>query len=1401
MVGPVLITLTQEKFLMPAFFYYTCPPMLLLLKSFVKCLIALSVCVFFASQLQGQQLSSYHFAHLDFNQGLSNNQINAVYKDKRGFMWFGTMSGLNRFDGYSFKTFRHTVEDTTSIIDDYISKIVTGPYNTIWIETRTGFNAYDPTTEKFDRAIDKYLQKLGMPGYGLTDIVACGKGFLFVYRDLGIYYLEENKPVKPVIQFATREINIIAEVKTDSNNNIWILYCNGLIEQFDAATKKLINRKTILQQKQGTNKFFYSLFIDAGNDLWIYGSGIINGVYRLDPQRNTLQQIANNEGIPILSSNIIVSVVEDSKGLLWIATDHGGLNILNKNTLKVQVLVNEPGNDNSLAQNSLTKLYKDDQGIIWVGTYKQGINYYHEGLIKFPLYHHEATDRSGLPYNDVNRFVEDARGNIWIGTNGGGLIYFDRVNKTFKQFKHDPGNDNSLTNDVIVSLFIDHTNVLWIGTFFGGLDSYDGKTFSHHRHHADDTTSLSDNRVWEIYEDRNNELWVGTLECGLERYDRASNRFIHFKPMAPNSVHMGYIAAISEDRQGNLWVGTSYGIDVRDKTTGVFKQLLGRDTKLSNDNIISVYNDSRGFTWVGTRDGLNVYKPQSNSFQVFRREDGLPDNTILNIIEDQAHDLWISTPNGISRIHCSGTLKDSIRIACVNYDRADGLQGAAFNENAALKTRQGDILFGGPNGFNLFNPANLKINSKAPPVVLTGLQVFNQDVEAGSKISDQVILQKAIPETDKITLRYDENIFSIEFAALGFINPRKNKYAYRLKGFNNNWLYTDGSTRKVTYTNLDPGKYTFYVKASNDLGIWNEEAIAVNIVVLPPFWSTPMAYLLYVLAGLAILFFARRLVIQQTKMRFALEQERKEANRMRELDMMKIRFFTNVSHEFRTPLSLILTPLERMIKTAAEPAQRSQYQLIHRNARRLMNLVNQLLDFRKMEVHELKLHATEGDIVQFIEEASGSFTDIAEKKQIRFAYSAELKNLYTRFDHDKLERILFNLLSNAFKFTPENGMVSVEVSATSKEDETQLAIKIKDTGIGIPANRHEKIFERFFQHDVPGTMVNQGSGIGLAITKEFVNLLNGTISVQSEECKGSTFTVLLPVKEITPSLATPVITEEEIEAVERSNEPAPTVSAGKKEYTVLLVEDNEDFLFYLKDNLREYYNIVEAVNGRDGWQKTLSAHPDIIVSDIDMPVMSGIELCKKIKQDQRTRHIPLILLTALTSEEQQLHGIDTGAADYMTKPFNFEILISKIKNLLRQHQSLKKTFTKQVAIKTTEIQISSPDEKFVQDALAIVEKNISNGDFSVEDLSRALLLSRAAVYKRLFVLTGKTPIEFIRSVRLQRAAQLLEKSRMTIAEVAYETGFNNPKYFSKYFKAEYGKLPSAWQADAKKGDK
>jgi len=556
-----------------------------------------------------------------------------------------------------------------------------------------------------------------------------------------------------------------------------------------------------------------------------------------------------------------------------------------------------------------------------------------------------------------------------------------------------------------------------------------------------------------------------------------------------------------------------------------------------------------------------------------------------------------------------------------------------------------------------------------------------------------------------------------------------------------------------------------------------------------------------------VFLYARRIDMQRAKMRFELEHEREEAQRLHELDMMKIKFFTNVSHEFRTPLSLILTPVDKLLRSAHEPEQKKQFQLIHRNARRLLNLVNQLLDFRKMEVQELRLNPVQGDILNFVKEVSYSFTDLAEKKNIRFSYTSNPERFITQFDHDKIERILFNLLSNAFKFTNENGFVSVDVNIIKNDAGDQLEIKVKDNGIGIDKDKQANIFEHFFQSDVPQTMLNQGSGIGLSITREFVRLHGGTIEVESDVNKGSCFTVLIPVSEVEEHSPVDAFTmqkelnennvalngngfeEQAVYKVKASN--------GKKQ-TILLVEDNEDFRFYLKDNLKEFYHVIEAPNGRAGWQKVLAMHPDLVVSDISMPLMDGIELCKKIKKDQRTRQIPVILLTAMMGDDNHLKGLETGATDFMTKPFNFEIMLSRIRNILSEQKTLKKTLNKQVEVKASEAKIESADEKFIRSALEIIEKNLSNADFSVEELSRELYMSRVAVYKRIFALTGKAPIDFIRSIRLQRAAQLLEDSSLTVAEVAYEVGFNNPKYFSKFFKAEFNQVPSAYTSQKRK---
>jgi signal transduction histidine kinase/DNA-binding response OmpR family regulator len=579
---------------------------------------------------------------------------------------------------------------------------------------------------------------------------------------------------------------------------------------------------------------------------------------------------------------------------------------------------------------------------------------------------------------------------------------------------------------------------------------------------------------------------------------------------------------------------------------------------------------------------------------------------------------------------------------------------------------------------------------------------------------------------------------------------------------------------------------------------WGDRSITLNIKVLPPFWKTAWAYTLYTVFIVGSLLYLRRRGIEKLKAQFVIEKEREEAHRMHELDLMKIKFFTNVSHEFRTPLSLIMAPVDKILRQIAEPDIQRQLLLVNRNAKRLLNLVNQLLDFRKMEYQELKLHERNGDIITFIKDLSYNFTDIADQKEIKFIFDSEAGSFYTSFDHDKIERIIFNLLSNAYKFTHQGGQVSVLLNLIEKgTDEKLLEIRVIDTGIGIARDKQERIFEPFIQNDIPGSMLNQGSGIGLSITKEFVKLHRGEIFVESEFNEGSCFTVLLPVRPVNKN----IFTDGDL-VFDHSSEFLPDEASSKngfykegkdvKKPTILLVEDNDDFRFYIKDNLKACFNIIEAENGKKGWQKALAQHPNLVVSDISMPEMNGNDLCLKIKNDKRTSHIPVILLTALTGEDQQLKGLETGASDYLTKPFNFEILQSKIRNILSQQEHMRKTYQKQVDVTPTEVSVDSPDELFIKKVLVLIDHNISNPNFSVEELSHEVFVSRYTLYKKILAMTGKTPNELVRSMRLKRAVQLLETGHLTISQICHKVGFKSQKYFVKTFKTEYNTIPSRY---------
>jgi signal transduction histidine kinase/ligand-binding sensor domain-containing protein/DNA-binding response OmpR family regulator len=1346
------------------------------------------------------QSAEYQFARYSTEKGLSHNQVICFLKDRQGFVWIGTADGLNRFDGYSFKIFKHDPTDSTTIEDHQVNDLFEDPEGFIWIKTPKGYNIYDPRKESIDRNANKAARRLGIPDADFTKIIRDKNGDYWIsHNRLGLLKYLQNKRKVIRLKYNPKDgagqSLVISDMNQDRNGDIWVVYRNGFLSKIDGQLYVASYQSTLLSDREKRNSANHLVFVDDDGEPWVYTAKAVRGIFYFNIKNNRLTEVNTSSSVMRLSNNIVTSVITGPDGRLWIGTDHGGINIVDKKTGSVSVLAYNPNDPKTISQNSVMALYKDNSGMIWAATFKKGFCNYHKNTFKFSYIRHLPTVGSSLPFDDVSVFAEDKNGNVWVGSNGGGLIYYDRARNSFKQYQNIPGDPSSLSNNVIVSLFLDSDNVLWIGTYFGGLNSFDGKTFKRYLHNPADSTSLIDDRVWEIFEDSQKRLWVGTLGDGLDLFDRQKNVFKHFRPNTPNSISSDYISAIMEDREGNIWIGTAFGMDVLMKSTGKFVHYqhdANVKGSLSSDGVTAIMQDLLGNIWVGTMEGLNLFDKKTGLFKTYNSRDGLPDNSVLSLVADSKQNLWIGTPKGLVNFRI--TQRNGSVPAAVNvriYNEVDGLQGRSFNENAALRLQTGELIFGGASGFTIFTPENIEDETGSTDVALTDFQIFNKTIKPGELLDGKPVLENSISQTDKITLKHSQNVFTIEFAALNFLHADKNHYMYTLEGFNDQWFEADNNTRKVTYTNLDPGSYTFKVKMRN--GNLTSKERVLKIEILPPFWKTPLAYVLYFLAIVGALAAARWILLERERMNFRLEQERREAQQLHELDLMKIKFFTNVSHEFRTPLTLMLTPLEGLLNSMqSDTGMKNQLSLIHRNAKRLLNLVTQLLDFKKMEVEETEYTPERGDIVQFIREITHTFSDLSERKRIAFSFRSDVEARYSLFDQEKLSRIMYNLLSNAFKFTPEQGRIGVDLKVVTQEEKQFLEIRVSDSGIGIPAEDQPKVFDRFFQHNLPSHIVNGGSGIGLSITREFVKLHDGTIHVESEVGVGSTFIILMPLHEIQGNQETQETEVTYYSGGEEETEAEP-IKQDRNIPVLLLVEDNDEFREYMREMLQKDYQIHEAPNGKIGLEMTLELIPDLIVSDVMMPEMDGMELCRSVKTDNRISHIPVILLTARAEDEQQLQGYETGADAYITKPFRLDILLVRIRNLIKRRELGQKQFQQHIKVQPSEIVIRSMDEEFITKAVKVVEDNIANAEFTVEELSSEMAMSRMYLYKKLLSLTGKTPVEFIRIIRMRRAASLLGKSQLTVSEIAYQVGFNNPKYFAKLFKEEFKVLPTEYR--------
>ncbi|MDN3690656.1 two-component regulator propeller domain-containing protein [Cyclobacterium jeungdonense] len=1372
-----------------------------------KGFLLLRICFGFLliSELNAQDRYSFKFKKLETDKNLSSGNVQAIFQDKDGYMWLGTNNGLNRFDGSRIKNFFADERDSSTISSHSIYKIFQGPEGNVWFKDFDKIvNVYLKDKGIFERDMDKISMQYKLRSSDITRVFEDSKKrywFLHPYEGISLldsglqecqYFFSKDS------EEGTISSNLVTDIQEDPNGDFWLVHANGSIDILSGRTFKVFKRIQLPDSKRPLPQCSFEMVIDQAGDAWVFCPDYALGVFWVSGKSQLVQAINESSEQIKLNNSLVKSVLEYAPGQIWIATDHGGINIIDTQKLEVHYELNQPENPLSLSHNAVYALYLDADGIVWVGTHKRGVDLYHPRLNRFGLIKREIDPENPIPKNDVNAIEEDAQGNIIVGSNGGGLWRYDPKSKFYldgdqweNQSGKAPGSDV-----VVVDLLTDQSGTLWIGTYQSGLYKYDGKNFTQFEAAPGNPAALQDNNVWKIFEDSAGRLWVGTLREGLFLMDRKSDTFTQYTLEGQGiPLNNQYITGITEDKEGNIWVGGGRGIDVFHPEKGYQQYFSGGPTDrsgLSNANVSEIIRDSFGTIWVSTGKGLFYFDEPTKSFKVFDQSSGLKNDFLVSLVPDKNGDLWLSSQNGL--IHAkvnrrSGKLSLGFRY----FTTGDGLQGDYFNKNAAFLSVDGRVYFGGADGINYLEPETFPFFDKEPKVVFTGIQLFNQPVGINESVNGRVLLEKPLDKIRSIRLKHHENLFTVAFSSLNYLNPEKSSFLYRLDGFSKNWVSKEAAPFGVTFTNLDPGTYTLQVRAASSDGVWGDEVASLTIEILTPFWLTPLAYLVYGLVFLVAFFFSWKWFVSRERQRLMRVEEIKENKRLAELDQMKNRFFTNVSHEFRTPLTLILAPIEKLLKDKKEEGPEGfQLQTIQKNAQKLLLMVNQLLEVRKLENDSLQLVLSQGDMVTFIEEQVRSFQSLAIQKQIGLTFSSNVRNIPTAFDTDMMGKMITNLLSNAFKFTPVNGEINVSLDFQQYSlEEGFLEIRVRDSGIGIAKDQLDRIFERYV---TLSSHENQGTGIGLALVREYAKVHGGTARVYSVPGQGATFTVSLPLK-----LREGYLIWEEF-----------FMDAGKEELiasgrgsgvamedlpTMLLVEDNSDLRLYLAEVLKDTYTILQASNGREALQLALRYIPDIILSDVLMPEMDGVAFCQAVKTNIKTSHVPVVLLTARTADEDQLIGLKSGCNLYLDKPFNLEILRSSLTNLLKDKERLQKHYRKFISVQTSEAELESLDDKLIQKAVALVEKEIENPEFSVEILSKSMGMSRVHLYKKINSLTGQSPLEFIRTIRLQRAAQLLGMNQYTVAEVAYKVGYNNAKYFSKHFKANYGKIPSQYQKD------
>lgn len=1319
--------------------------------------------------------ADYSFYRYSVSEGLSQSTVFSVFQDSEGFIWIGTRGGgLNRFDGYNFHVFMHNSADSASLSHNEVLSIYEDTNKSLWIGTRGGgVNRFDRDKESF--VIYPLDSVEDVP---VKSIFEDEKKTLFLGTFKGLYYKTRNSDK---FQFFNSDFNktlMITSVMGLNEDTLLIAARSGIYK----VCKKSGDFIKVFEISPGhaVGEYYHvPMLADTKGNIW-FGSPLGLHVFS-DSELKTVRK--NPFDIDLLDGVEIRTLHEDKNGYLWIGYDDGLIKV-DPGTSEFTVFRSKGNDPNSLSHNSVFSFTEDKDGNFWIGTWGGGLTFMGFLPPKFQHFYY-ISDVNSISNNIVSSFSE-AEGGMWIGTERGGVNHFNPSTVRFSTFSDQTG--KKLQSDHIKALYKDSDEMLWIGTWGYGVYRYNPVTKNIKRY-------LSDSKIYVFCEHPAGQMWVGTIH-GLHRINVKDDTITHYtKENNSSGLKSFFITSIFKDSRGNVWVGTpDEGLYLYNKFKDEFVNFshqTDNPNSIIDNYIISIAEDSDGDLWIGTSSGICRFDKDDYLFFDMTDKINLPNKFINGLVFDHNSDLWISTNKGITRYN-------KITHLSRNYDVKDGLQSNEFNRGAVFKNSANDIFLGGINGFNSFNPDELQDNETPPRVMITNFKLFNESVIPGDETD---ILEKRISETREIVLTYNQSNFTLEFVALNYILPEKNRYRYKLEGYSDEWVDL-GTMRSVSFMNLSNGKYVFRLIASNNDNVWNEDGATLNITILPPPWMSDWAIAGYFVFIAITVFFFHKLISWRLTERNRIAFEKAEKERIEELNQMKLKFFTNVAHELKTPLTLITAPLDNLVSDDITSEKKEYYyKLIKGNITRLKSLGNQLIDFRKAEQEYYKVAIKQGSLKEFIFNVSESFSELAEHKKNNFLVDClEYNNSTQWFDPEILEKVLLNLLSNAFKFTQQGE----DVRLMMRLYENLAIISVKDTGIGISPEEIPFVFDRFFTSKTPEKSNFTGTGIGLSFAKMLTEVHHGSIEVKSEKGNYTEFFVTIPVDKESYSADEIMDAPRDVQMAKKSendeNEPiylesSATELTEDEELTdlLLLVEDNEDIAQYLMNQFSDEFKVYRASNGQDGYEMARELLPDIIISDIMMEKMTGLELCTKVKKDILTTHIPVVLLTVLVTSDNKMEGLEVGADAYVEKPFEIKYLRTVVNNLLKQRAAMKEKYLLENIHAAGGLN-SGADSKFLKKVEEILDSHYADPDFSIVDLSEKLNVSRSQLFRKFKSVTGKSPSDFIRIVRLKKAAEIILREKIGINEVAYRIGFNSPSYFILSFKKYFGKTPKEYAA-------